>query len=71
MEREYIDSTMITSVGYDSSSCILEIEFKSSGAVWQYFDFPESLWHEFRSAESLGSFWHKEIKNKFTESRVG
>ena len=40
MDREYVDSSMITSIGYDAMSCTLEIEFKS-GVVWQYHDFPE------------------------------
>ena len=71
MERENIDSSMINSIGYDESSCTLEVEFKSSGAVWQYFDFPESLWHEFRSSDSQGKFFHREIKGQYSESQVG
>ena len=35
MDREYVDSSMITSIGYDAMSCTLEVEFKS-GVVWQY-----------------------------------
>lgn len=65
MEREYIDSSMIKSIGYDSNACILEIEF-SSGAVWQYNDFPEYLWYEFYSSSSKGKFFHANIKNEYT-----
>lgn len=43
MDREYVDSSMITSIGYDAMSCTLEVEFKS-GVVWQYHDFPEYMW---------------------------
>lgn len=70
MNRESVDSSMMNSVGYDPQSSILEIEFKSSGAVWQYYDFPESMYYEFR-AGSLGKFFHANIKGKFTESQVG
>lgn len=70
MDRENIDSSMLRSIGYDANSSILELEF-NSGSVWQYYDFPESLWYEFEVAESKGSFFHREIKNQYSESRVG
>lgn len=70
MERYSIESSMIKSIGYDSNSSTLEIEFKS-GEVWQYFDFLESLWHDFDSTDSKGKFFHREIKNQHKESRVG
>jgi hypothetical protein len=71
MERKSIESSMITSIGYESSSAILEIEFKSNGQIWQYSDFPESEWYAFEGADSQGVFFHREIKNQYTESRVG
>lgn len=70
MDRKDIDSSMLRSIGYDPDSSTLELEF-NNGAVWQYFDFPESLWYEFESAESKGKFFFREIKNQYPESRVG
>ncbi|VFQ47442.1 KTSC domain-containing protein [Desulfoluna butyratoxydans] len=70
MDRKNIESSMIRSIGYDSSNSTLEIEF-NSGAVWQYFDVPETLWYEFEGAESQGKFFHREIKNQYSESQVG
>ena len=32
MDRQYVDSTMIIGIGYDSNTGTLEIEFKNSGA---------------------------------------
>jgi len=61
---------MIRSIGYDANNSTLEIEF-NSGAVWQYFDFSESSWYEFEAAKSQGKFFHREIKNQYSESRVG
>lgn len=71
MEREYVESSMITSIGYDPSAAVLEIEFKSDGAVWQYYDFPENLFYDFKGSSSVGVFWHANIKSQFTENRVG
>ena len=70
MDRKVIASSMIRSIGYDAESAILEIEF-NSGAVWQYFDFPESKWYEFEGAVSQGKFFHSDIKNQYSESQVG
>lgn len=69
MERENVDSSMIRSIGYDANSATLEIEF-NSGPVWQYFDFPEPLWYDFKGAGSKGKFFHREIKNQYAESQV-
>lgn len=70
MDRLGIESSMIRSIGYDVDNVILEIEF-NSGEVWQYYDFPESIWYEFSSSDSQGRFFHREIKNQYSESQVG
>lgn len=70
MDREYVESSMITSFGFDPSISTLEIEFKS-GAVWQYFDVPESVYYEMKSASSCGKFFHSNIKGQYVESQVG
>ncbi len=70
MERQYVDSSNIKSIGYDPNTSTLEIEF-NSGAIWQYFDVPESKWYAFESSGSKGSFFPREIKNQYPESRVG
>jgi len=70
MERKNIESRMMQSIGYDADNSTLEIEFKG-GAVWQYFDFPESSWYEFEAAGSQGKFFHQNIRNQYSESRVG
>lgn len=70
METAEVESSMIRRIGYDSNSAVLQIEF-NSGAVWQYFDFPESMWYEFQSTDSHGRFFLREIKNQYAESRVG
>ena len=70
MERQNVDSSMIRSIGYDFDNQVLEVEF-NSGAVWQYYDFPEYLWYEFESSDSKGKFFHREIKDQYSESRVG
>ncbi|MDD5368169.1 MAG: KTSC domain-containing protein [Anaerolineaceae bacterium] len=62
---------MITSIGYDPNISTLEIEFKSSGEIWQYYDFPSYLFEEMMNAESKGKFFNANVKKKFPEARVG
>ncbi len=70
MDRKYVESSMISSIGYDSSSSTLEVEFKSDHQVWQYLDVPEYVWYEFESAASIGKYWHENIKNKYSQNRI-
>ena len=70
MEREYVESTMIRSFGFESYSSTLEVEF-NNGAVWQYYDVPENLFYEMKSAGSCGKFFNANIKGQYTESQVG
>lgn len=71
MNREYVESSMIISIGYDAVQAILEVEFKSNGQIWQYYDVPEHIWHEMESAESVGKYFHANIRGVYAESRVG
>ncbi len=71
MHRENVESSMILSIGYESSTSTLEIEFKNGGSIWQYFSVPETLFHELISATSIGKFFLANIKNQYSESRVG
>lgn len=70
MDRKSVESSNLVSIGYDSENSTLEVEFKG-GAVWQYFDVPESVWYEFDGSESKGKFFAREIKGHYREAQVG
>lgn len=70
MEREYVQSSNIRSIGYDPSTATLEVEF-NSGAIWQYSDVLESTYYEMKSASSIGKFFNSNIKGQYSESQVG
>jgi len=71
MNRDSVDSSMISSIGYDQSSGTVEVEFRSNGQVWQYYDVPEITYNEFRAAGSLGKAFIAMINKHFREARVG
>ncbi len=71
MDRDVVDSSMIASIGYDRSSGTVEVEFRSNGQVWEYYDVPEPTYNDLRAAGSLGKAFNDMIKNHFREARVG
>jgi hypothetical protein len=70
MEKKYVDSSMIASIGYDKTNSIIEIEFKRNHQVWHYYDVPEYVWYEFESASSVGKYFHANIRGKYQENRI-
>jgi hypothetical protein len=70
MERIPVQSTNVVSVGYETSSQTLEIEF--TGSVYQYHGVPEHLYEGLMDASSKGTFLDQNIKKAgFPYSRVG
>lgn len=70
MERHLVQSSALSSVGYDPDARILELEFRENGGVWQYFGFSLSAYKRFINAESLGNFFATRIKGKYPELKV-
>lgn len=70
MNRDPVSSSNIVSVGYDGPSETLEIEFMS-GAVYQYYNVPQSVYDTLITAASAGQFFAYQIRNAFPYSRVG
>jgi hypothetical protein len=61
MEREKVDSSSLSSVGYDAGSETLEVEFRNGG-VYRYLEVPAEEWESLRAAESKGSYLNTHIK---------
>lgn len=71
IERLALDSTALKSAGYDEARKILALEF-NSGSVHFYHEFPAEAFEAFGAAESLGTFFAKQIKGKYKgESMTG
>ena len=70
MNRNQVASSNIRSIGYDSTTQTLEVEFQS-GWVYQYYGVSESLHENIMQASSKGQFLNQYIKNAYPYSRVG
>ena len=63
--RQSVTSSMILSVGYDSASGVLEIEFRRGPRVYRYFDVPEFLYRGLMAARSKGRFFTTRIADRY------
>ena len=69
MKREHVDSSSLSSMGYDPRSHTLEVEFHNGG-VYRYLDVPEEEWSGLRAADSLGRYLNSRIKPRFRWRKV-
>ncbi len=64
MDRTRVSSSNVASVGYDSLSSTLEVEFHG-GSIYQYFAVPSSVYAAMMSAASKGSYLAQFIKDRY------
>ncbi len=69
MDRNYVASSNIVSIGYDEATETLEIEFLS-GTVYQYYNVPINMYEQLMQEGSKGRFLNTYIKNAYPYSRV-
>ena len=58
MDRDPVTSTSIRSIGYDSESRKMEVEF-IKGAVYTYSDVSETVYNSLMTSESIGGAFSK------------
>ena len=69
MPRDYVESSVLRSVGYSKRRHILEIEF-ASGATYRYFDVAPSVYHDLMAADSKTRYYDLNIRRKYRSARV-
>ena len=69
MEMQFVDSSNIERIGYDSNSNTLRVEFKSS-RTYDYFNVPESIFDELRHASSVGGYHARNVKNSYSYTEI-
>jgi len=68
---DIIGSSNIKRVGYDGERKKLYIQFlKSNIYMYEYSDVPENVYKELISSESVGSYFHKNIKNVYKCDKI-
>ncbi len=69
MERKSVISSNLSSIGYDESSAILEVEFRNR-SIYQYLGVPVSVYKKLMAAPSIGSYLNKHIKDAYRFKQV-
>jgi len=69
MNRIPVDSSNISSIGFDEDSNTLEVEFRS-GAIYQYFDVPLAVYQDFLDSPSKGQYYAQHIKGYYRFVKV-
>jgi len=69
MDRDNVVSSNISSIGYDSTTKTLEIEFNDR-SVYQYDNVPQNEYDGLMSADSHGSYLHANIKGKYSYNKL-
>lgn len=70
MQRTDVESSNIRSIGYDSNTRVLEVEF-TSGKVYQYPNVPAEAHTDLMKADSVGSFFARNIRAKYNGAPIG
>ncbi len=69
MDRKFLSSNKLRSVGYDSGTGILEIELLI-GSVYQYSNVPAKIYSSLMLASSHGSYFLRNIHNVYECRRI-
>ena len=69
MQRVLVESTTLRSAGHDARSAVLELQFLS-GAVYQYFLVPPSVYRDLLGAPSKGGYFNQSIRGKYLYHRI-
>lgn len=62
MERNVVDSSAITSIGYEAATGTLEMEFRT-GSIYRYDDVPEDIYRGLIAAPSKGQFFDLHVRD--------
>lgn len=67
--RVEVESSSVTSVGYDAGLSVLELEFRNGG-VYRYFAVPASVHEALMRSESKGAFVSRLVRDAYPFVRV-
>jgi hypothetical protein len=69
MQRQAVSSSNLRSVGYDTSTKTLEIEF-NNGGIYQYDNVPQSVFQDLMNAASHGKYFNAHIKGVYPYTKI-
>jgi hypothetical protein len=64
-----VSSEAIASVGYESASCSLEVQFVGGG-LYRYYEVPRAIYEELMSADSHGRYFMAHVRDRYRCERL-
>ncbi|MCL4219715.1 MAG: KTSC domain-containing protein [Candidatus Hydrogenedentes bacterium] len=64
-EMIFVTSSNVQAIGYDSGSQELHVSFVRSGQTYIYYAVEEWVFQEFIQADSKGTYFSTNIKNRY------
>ena len=64
MKRIVVDSSSVSSIGYDSATFELEVEYRN-GRCYRYQQVPAAAYRLLLRAPSIGAFLNEQIKPRY------
>lgn len=65
IKMQSVSSSNLVSVGYDEDSKTLRVVFKN-GSTYDYSSVPQRTYEDLLNAESIGSYFHNNIRSDFS-----
>ena len=69
MRMTPVDSSAITSAGYDAGRRLLRLEYRN-GRIYDYLNVPPEIYEDVLNADSPGEFVNLEVKPNYDYSEV-
>jgi len=67
MDRIYVKSSNVESIGYENST--LEVKFLDGG-IYQYYGVPDSVYKTLMSGISVGKYLAKNVYERYAEQKI-
>src|SRR4051794_39058015 len=64
-----VRSSSIKSVGFDSATCVMEVEFQD-GEIYHYCEVPNALYEALIASTSIGLKFNESVRNEYVCVRV-
>lgn len=64
-----VSSSNIDEIGYDATTSTLYIKFKNN-RLYSYDNVPESVYDNLKSASSVGSYFHQNIRDVYVTHKL-
>lgn len=64
-----ITSSVVSSIGYDSTESVLNVKLTTE-EEYSYYNVPQAVFNEFKNAASKGRYYNKYIRKHYSQVKI-